>query len=373
MEWRRVTNSVAGLSSPSLFVCSLALGLFGLLMIYSASAALGMQQHGDALFYVKKQAVFFLIGIGTYFFFAQLAVRRLCRYRLFFLLTSLLALVLVLIPGIGVEAGGAQRWLNLGFIRFQPSELVRLMLVFYLAGTLSLRTERLSSFNRGFLPLLIVSSVLMFLLILQPDFGSAMGIFAISLTMWFVGGLPISFLGGLLVLSLPAILFVLFQASYRLQRVMTFLDPWKDPQGAGFQVIQSFNAFYEGGWTGLGLGNGQQKLFYLPEAHTDFILSVVGEELGVVGVAVVTFFFMAILYLGSRIARQQKYSDGYLLAIGCAIFVSLPAMLNMMVTLGLLPTKGMPLPLVSYGGTSLIISMAALGILQSLHFRGKKE
>ncbi len=360
---------MAGLSSMPLFVVAVGLSLFGLLMIYSSSAILGMQRYSDGLYFVKNQGLSLLIGWGLYFIFAQLPIFRFARFRIFFLIFSILILLVVFLPGLGVSAGGARRWVSLGFVSFQPAEFVRLFLIFYLAGTLVEKRDKLSSFNRGFLPLLLVSSLLMFLLVLQPDFGSAMTILILSYGLWFVGGVPWGYLLGLVVLVAPAMLLVLFQASYRVQRVMTFLDPWKDPQGAGFQVIQSFMAFFDGAWFGVGLGNSQQKLFYLPEAHTDFIFSVIGEELGLMGVFLVVSLFLSILYLGIRIARSQASESAYYIGIGLVLMICMPALLNMMVTLGLLPTKGLPLPLLSYGRNSAVVSLMALGMLQSLSHR----
>jgi len=357
---------LGGFSHRPLFILGILLSFFGLLMIYSASAVLGMQKFGDGLFYVKKQATFLAIGWGLYFLVSQINVVKLCKGRLVFLGLGMFLLIAVMIPGLGQTAGGAQRWLSLGFITIQPSELVRLLLVFYLAGTLAIKQDRLYSFNRGFLPLLVVTSTLMLLLLFQPDFGGAMGILLLSIALWFVGGVPIPFLAGLAVLAVPAVVFVIFSASYRAERVMTFLNPWKDPQGAGFQVIQSFAAFYQGGWTGVGLGNSTQKLFYLPEAHTDFIFSLIGEELGVLGVFMVVSLFVTLLLFGSRIAKVQETVEGYYVATGVTFFLCVPATLNMMVTLGLLPTKGLPLPFFSYGGSSLLVSLISLGILQSL-------
>lgn len=363
---------LAGLSNLPLFFTALGASLFGLLMIYSSSAILGMQRFSDGLFFVKNQALSLAAGWVLYFLIAQLPIYRLTRYRIFFLLGAVVILLLVFLPGLGVSAGGAQRWINLGFATFQPAEFVRLFLIFYLAGTLVEKKDKLHSFNRGFLPLLLVSSILMFLLVLQPDFGSAMSVLILSYGLWFVGGVPWGYLLGLAVLVAPAMMLVLFQASYRVQRLMTFLDPWKDPQGAGFQVIQSFMAFFEGGWLGVGLGNSQQKLFYLPEAHTDFIFSVVGEELGLFGVFIVVSLFISILYFGIQISRQQSSQVSYYLGLGLVMMLCMPALLNMMVTLGMLPTKGLPLPLLSYGRNSAMVSLIALGMLQSLNFRARQ-
>lgn len=363
----------AGFSQRPLFLIGLVLSAFGLLIIYSSSAVMGLQKYGDSLFYVKKQAVFLGLGWLLYFLVAQMPWVRLAKLRMPALLVALLLLIVVLIPGIGQSAGGAQRWISLGFGQFQPAELSRLLLLFYIAATLTVRADRLDSFNRGFLPLLLVTGFMMFLLILQPDFGSAMSVFTLSVALWFVGRVPLPYIGGIFILALPGVVFLIMGSGYRAQRMMTFLNPWADPQKSGFQVIQSFVAFYNGGWTGVGLGNSQQKLFYLPEAHTDFILSVLGEELGVVGLITVVGLFLSLLWIGSRITRAQMSNFGYYLAAGLTLFVCLPAMLNMMVTLGMLPTKGLPLPFFSSGGSSLLVSLIALGMLQSLHARRDED
>lgn len=364
---------LAGFSHGPLFLTGLLLSAFGLLMIYSSSAVMGLQKYGDALFYVKKQGIFLAVGWLLYFVMAQIPLVRLTQLRVPTLVLAAGMLIIVMIPGLGHSAGGAQRWISLGFGQFQPAELARLLLVFYIAATLAVRADRLESFNKGFLPLLIVTGMMMFLLVIQPDFGSAMSVFALSVALWFVGRVPIAYIGGIFVLALPAVVLLIFGAGYRAQRVMTFLNPWADPQGNGFQVIQSFLGFYHGGWTGVGIGNSQQKLFYLPEAHTDFIFSVLGEELGVAGIVAVVLLFLALLYFGARITRAQLSNFGYYLAAGVTLFICLPALLNMMVTLGLLPTKGLPLPFFSSGGSSLLVSLMALGMLQSLHSRSSED
>ena len=342
-------------------------------MVYSSSGVLGLQKYGDTLYFVKRHAIFLIAGWGVYFLIAQLPWKRAERLRLLFIGLGILLLSMVLIPGLGVWRGGAQRWLSIGFTQFQPSELVRLLLVFYLAATLALRSERLHSFKKGFLPLLIVTFLLMGLLLMQPDFGGAMSILILSLALWFVGGIPLSYLSGLLILSVPPIIFLMMSSSYRARRIFSFLDPWSDPQGAGFQIIQSFSAFFQGGWTGVGIGSSQQKLYYLPEAQTDFIFSVLGEEMGVVGVSLVVMLFVSLLFCGAKIAKTQLNKFGYYLAVGATLFLLLPALLNMMVTLGMLPTKGLTLPFFSSGGSSLIASMMALGVLQSLYHRRHED
>ncbi|MDB5038002.1 MAG: putative lipid flippase FtsW [Bacteriovoracaceae bacterium] len=364
---------IAGFSNLPLFGMGILLTAFGLLMIYSSSAVMGLQKYGDAFYFVKKQALFLVAGWCLYFVVAQIPIVRLVKLRMLFLVTALLILLAVFLPGIGASAGGAQRWISFGFTRFQPSEIARLLLVFYISATLTLRSDRLNSFNKGFLPLLIVTGAMMFLLILQPDFGGAMSVLVLSIALWFIGGVPMTYLSGLFILTIPAIVLVVMKAAYRAKRVLTFLDPFADSQGSGFQVIQSYLAFFNGGWTGVGIGNSQQKLFYLPEAHTDFIFSVLGEELGVVGVILIVSLFLGVLYLGARITRSQISTFGYYLGCGVTLFLVLPALLNMMVTFGLLPTKGLPLPFFSSGGSSLLACLLALGILQSLSSRRNED
>ena len=369
LKGKSEARSISGLSNLPLFGMGLLLTAFGLLMIYSSSAVMGLQKYGDAFYFVKKQAIFLIAGWVLYFVVAQVPIVRLVHYRMLFLGVALVSLIAVFIPGLGATAGGAQRWISLGFTRVQPSEIARLLLVFYVAATLTLRSDRLKSFNKGFLPLLIVTGAFMFLLILQPDFGGAMSVLVLSLALWFIGGVPMTYLSGLFILTLPAIVLVVMKAAYRAKRVLTFLDPFADSQGSGFQVIQSYLAFLNGGWTGVGIGNSQQKLFYLPEAHTDFIFSVLGEELGVVGVLLIVSLFLGVLYLGAKITRSQISTFGYYLGCGVTLFIVLPALLNMMVTFGLLPTKGLPLPFFSSGGSSLLACLMALGVLQSLSAR----
>lgn len=364
---------IAGFSHRPLFLIGLLLSVFGLLMIYSSSAIMGLQKFGDGLYYVKKQAIFLGLGWTLYFIMAQIPWVKLMRLRMIALGIAVVSLVVVLIPGVGMTAGGAQRWINIGLGQFQPAELAKLLFVFFMAATLTIRADRLESFNKGFLPLLIITTFFMFLLILQPDFGSAMSILALSLALWFIGQVPLAYLGGLFIMALPAVVALILGAGYRAKRVVTFLDPWADPQGNGFQVIQSFVAFYNGGWSGLGLGNSQQKLFYLPEAHTDFIFSVLGEELGVMGVILVVGLFIGLLAFGARVTRSQMSTFGYYLAAGLTLLLCLPALLNMCVTLGLLPTKGLPLPFFSSGGSSILVSLMSLGMLQSLYDRRDEE
>jgi cell division protein FtsW len=275
-------------------------------------------------------------------------------------------LVLLYVPGLGLMKGGARRWLRLGPIVAEPSELVKFALVFFLAEFLSRRQERIREFKHGPLAAFLIVGPITLMILKQPDFGSTVMIALILFAMLFAAGARASHLA---VAGSGAVGVLVFQAaakSYRMKRLTTFLDPWSVARGAGFQLVQSFIALGEGGKWGVGLGAGRQKMFYLPEAHTDFIFAVVGEEFGIIGAAVVVALFLVILFRGMRIAHDEPDPFASLLAVGLTALLSIQALINMSVVIGLIPTKGLPLPFLSYGGTSIIIAMAALGALLAL-------
>ena len=262
----------------------------------------------------------------------------------------LLLLIGVWIPGLGVAAGGAQRWIRIGMLQFQPSEAARLAMVIYLAYSLSKKQERLKVFSIGMIPHLAIFGLLAFLIFLQPDFGSIVILGAVTWVMLYVGGVRLSHLLLPLLVVLPVASLFMVQARYRVVRLMTFLDPWKYQSDEGYQVIHSLMAFGSGGVTGVGIGKGYQKLFYLPEPHTDFIFSVIGEELGMVGVLFILFLYAAVIWRGIVIARRARDPFAQLLAVGLTASLAMQVGVNMSVTLGLLPTKGLTLPFLSYGG-----------------------
>ena len=351
-----------------LFPVLLLVGM-GIVMVYSASSALAVKKFGSGYFFLKKQAFFSLIGIVVLVAFSYIPFRlyRVLTYPA--LVVSVLMLVAVAFTGWGVTAGGSARWLQLGSLRFQPSELARMALVIYLAYSMSKKGELLRDFYVGFLPHLLVLGLLTLLLLVQPDFGSMVIFTALTWIMLFVGGCRITHLLSVIVLLAPMIGLFMTQADYRMRRLMSFLDPWQYPADEGYQIVHSFMAFGTGGITGVGLGKGYQKLFYLPEPHTDFIFSVVGEELGLIGVMIVIVLYGVLLMRGIRIARQTPDRFGSLLAMGITVTLGLQVCINMGVALGLLPTKGLTLPFLSYGGTSLLINMAAVGIMMNIGAR----
>jgi len=355
-----------------LFPVLLLVGI-GVVMVYSASSALALKKFGNEYFFLKKQAVFALIG------FLALLICRYFPYRIFRSLTYpmvVLALGLLLaiqLSAWGVSAGGSARWLRFNEISFQPSEFARFSLIIFLGYSMSKKGDRLKDLYVGFLPHILVLGAFMTLIILQPDFGSVVILGVITWFMLFVGGARIFHLLASLMVLVPFLYFYMIHAEYRLKRIMSFLDPWQYPTEEGYQIIHSLMAFGSGGIWGAGVGNGFQKLFYLPEPHTDFIFSVIGEELGLLGVLAILGLYGIILWRGISIARNSGDEFGAFLAFGMTLALGLQVCTNMGVTLGLLPTKGLTLPFLSYGGTSLLMNMASIGILMNIYASGFKK
>ena len=355
-----------------LFPVLLLVGM-GIIMVYSSSSALALKRYGSDYYFLKRQALFSLVGIVVLVGFSYIPFRL---YRFLTYPTLLLGigmLAAVIFTGWGVSAGGSARWLQVGPIRFQPAELARMALVIYLAYSMSKKDELLRDFYVGFLPHLLVLGVLVLLLSFQPDFGSVVIFAALTWIMLFVGGCRLSHLVGVILLFVPLIWLFMNQAEYRVKRLMSFLHPWEHSSDAGYQIVHSFMAFGTGGITGAGIGKGYQKLFYLPEPHTDFIFSVIGEELGLIGVMIVIILYGIMLMRGIRIARHTQDPFGAFLAMGITVAIGLQVCINMGVTLGLLPTKGLTLPFLSYGGTSLLINMAAVGIMMNIGARDARD
>jgi cell division protein FtsW len=278
-------------------------------------------------------------------------------------------MVLVLIPGIGGSGGGASRWLRLPGFSLQPSEMAKIALVIYMAYSLDKKQEKVKFFSTGFLPYMVVLALLLLLLLKQPDLGSAVTLGMVAIVMLFAAGTRPTYIISMLLLALPFLYFLVMNVDYRRRRILAFLNPWEDPSSSGFQIIQSWIAFGAGGVLGQGLGEGKQKLFYLPEAHTDFILSVVGEELGLAGVLVIGSMFFLLVWRSIRVALGAEDTFGRFLAFGIAVLLGIEAFVNMAVVTGLLPTKGLALPFISYGGSSLIISLFAVGIVLNISSR----
>lgn len=358
----------AKLLFPVLFLVGI-----GIVMVYSASSAVALKRFSTDYFFLRKQAFFALAGI------VALVVCRHFSYKQFrsltypFLLLAILLLVAIKLFGLGYSAGGSMRWLKIGSLTFQPSEFARFALIIYLAYSMDKKKEHIKEFSVGFLPHVFVLGIFIALILMQPDFGSVVIIGTITWIMLFVGGVRITHLLLSLIFILPAAYISMISAEYRIRRIISFLDPWQYPSDEGYQIIHSLMAFGTGGFWGTGIGKGYQKLFYLPEPHTDFIFSVIGEELGLIGVLLIIVLYALIFWRGIAIARNAEDTFGAFIATGLTTAIILQVCVNMGVTLGLLPTKGLTLPFLSYGGTSLLINMASIGILMNIGASGKKE
>jgi cell division protein FtsW len=351
---------------PVLLSAVLLLLTFGVVMVYSASAVYAGARLGDGLWFFKRQALGAGLGLAALLAAMKIGYRRFEALAVPLLAVSLLLLVLVRVPGLGHAAGGAQRWMKLGPITFQPSEIAKLSLVLWLARSLSKKQERIRIFSIGFLPHLIMLGLFAVPLLLEPDFGTAIVLSVLTFALLFVAGARATWLFGVVGALAPIAAILIWRSPYRLQRVLTFLDPWKDPRGHGYQTIESLLGFGAGGSLGVGLGESHQKLFFLPAAHTDFILSIVGEELGFAGVAAVLVLFAIIVWRGLKAAHAASDAFGCYLALGLTLLLSLEAIVNAGMALAILPTKGMALPFISYGMSSVICSCLAAGILLSI-------
>lgn len=350
-----------------LFLTVLALTSIGVVMVYSASSVAATAQFHDSAWYLKRQLLYALVGLAAMSVAWRVHYAKLRRITLPLLGVALLALLAVLLPHIGREAGGARRWLSLGGgLNFQPGELAKLAMILYLANFLANRGARARELGAGLVPPLLVLGALAAPILKQPDLGSALVLAMITFVMLFLGGARLRHLLLLAAASVPAVLAVILRAGYRSQRLLAFVDPWRDPRGSGFHIIQSLLALGSGGLLGLGLGHSRQKFFYLPERHTDFIFAIIGEELGLAGTATVIVLFLLLAVWGYRIASRCPDRYSTLLACGLTSMLVGQAALNIGVVSGTLPITGVPLPFMSFGGSSLVLSFTAVGILLNI-------
>jgi len=349
-----------------LFILIFVLAGIGIAMCYSASAVSALKTMGDSFFYLKKQLIWFGVSFMALLVVQEIDYRVYRKYTTVMLLASLVLLVVVLVPGIGHEAKGSARWINFGFARLQPSEFVKIFMVLYLVKVFSSDADTVGSpVMQMFIPLLIIA--LMFVLImLQPDFGTGVDLLIVSVVILFVSGFPLRYILTLMVLSLPMFYLLVYQVDYRRERILAYLDPWKDRFGNGYHIIQSFIAFKKGGILGVGLGYGTQKIVRLPEPHTDFIFAVIAEEVGIFGTAFIVVLYLLLFMRAITISINAPDEFGRLLAIGLGLLLVVQAYINMGVVTGSLPTTGIPLPFISYGGSSLLSSMIAAGILLNI-------
>lgn len=344
---------------------TLLLVLIGALMIYSTTSVVtpNLKERGITDFYYFKKHLF-TIMVGFIFLFIGYTVKTesLKKFAIPLLVISFISLILVFVPGLGATYNGATRWIRISSLTFQPSELAKLSMVLFLAYYISRPNYRIDSFIHFIIPVIIIS-IFGFVIVKQPDFGAAMSLTFLTLIILFISGTKFRYISSLLILLIPVI-YKLIKEPYRLKRIYAFLNPWEDPLGSGFHLIQSFLAFGSGGLTGVGLGNSRQKLAYLPESHTDFIFSIIGEEFGLIGVTIIVGLFAILFVRCMSVANNIKDNKFiYYLTVGLSLMITLQALINFAVTTGLVPTKGLPLPFISYGGSSLIVNMTAIGII----------
>jgi len=355
----------------------LLLGL-GLVMVYSASIAIaeGSRVTGhQPMYYLMRHALFVAIGIAVGVAVFQVPLRLWQQAAPYLFLIGAGLLTLVLLPGVGREVNGSQRWISLHFVTVQPSELVKLAAVLYAADYTARKAAHMASFRKGFLPMLVVMLVVGWLLLREPDFGAFVVITVIAMGILFLGGMNWKLFAGLFALLLVGFMLLILASPYRLQRVAGFMDPWADSYGTGYQLSHALIAFGRGEWLGVGLGASVEKLFYLPEAHTDFLLAVIAEELGFVGVAAIIAAFTWIVtrafMIGRRAASLERYFSA-LVAQGIGLWIGVQAIINIGVNTGMLPTKGLTLPLVSFGGSALVATCCALAILLRVDWENRQ-
>jgi cell division protein FtsW len=352
-------------SDRILFVTTILLVGLSIVMVYSASAVVALERYQQPYLFLTKQLMWATLGLAFLWLVMGIDYRF---YREPVFIWSCLAIVTVSLIGVlfSPPVNNVRRWFAIGGLGIQPSELAKLSAIVFIAALLERRMHRINDIGYSLLPIGIVVTGLVGLIVAEPDFGTAMSLALIAAVMVFAAGLNYTYITGAALATLPIVAFLVMSSAYRRRRVLAFLNPWDDPLGDGFQIIQSLIAVGTGGISGRGLMNGVQKLFYLPEPHTDFIYSVISEELGLIGASCVLVCFCVIAWRGLRIAQQAPDQFGALLALGLTTMVAVQAFVNMSVVLGLLPTKGIPLPFVSAGGSSLLINLLGMGVLLNI-------
>ena len=335
----------------------------GLVMVYSASSATAYAFHHDTAYYLKRQMLWLVVAVFCAAIAYKLDYRVLRKLDSVILVAALLALVAVLVPHVGIVSGGARRWIGAGGFAFEPSEFAKLALIIYLASAISRRQERIRSLTRGLWPLLIVTFALAGLVLVEPDMGTATLVIFVAFAIIFIAGARLPHLLAIVLAIAPPVALFVLASPYRRDRIFAFLNPWKDPQNTGFHIVQSLLALGSGNVMGLGLGFSRQKFFYLPEQYTDFIFSIVGEELGLIGALCVIALFLCFAYRATKIALAAPDSFGFFLVVGCTALIVIQAFVNIGVTTSSWPVTGVPLPFISFGGSSLIVSLVAVALI----------
>ena len=349
-----------------LFTSIIVLILFGAIMIYSASSIWAEYKYNDSLKYVKNQALFFIIGLILMFLVSKINYKFYLKKSNILLIGCIILLILVLIPGVGMVRNGSRSWFGIGSFGIQPSEFTKLALIIFTSKYLMNNEKNMKNIKKGVLPILCVLFFVFGLIMLQPDFGTGMIIVISIIGLLFVGGVSMKFFIGLGIIGVLGITGLIIIAPYRLARILSFLNPWSDPLGSGFQIIQSLYAIGPGGLFGFGFLNSRQKHFYLPEPQTDFIFSIISEEFGFLGIVIVVTLFLTIIITGFKISKNCKDLFGKYLSFGIMFQLSFQALLNLMVVVGLIPVTGVTLPFLSYGGSSLLITLCSIGVILNI-------
>jgi cell division protein FtsW len=355
-----------------IMLSALTLLALGLTTVFNASTVMAQAQYQDPYFFTKRQAFYALLGFGALILGRTINYRVYQRYTYLILVITMICLVLVFVPGIGGKVRGAARWLKLGPLTVQPSEFAKLAVVLFLAYSLTKKQEKMKFFSIGFLPHMMVAGLFIVLVGLEPDFGTAITLAAIVFTMLFVGGTRLTHITLTLMAGVGLAVIMVLRDPKKLGRVFSYLDPWKHGQDVGYQLKQSLLAIGSGGLWGLGPGQSRAKLFYLPDSHTDFIMSIFSEETGFLGVLAVLALFAVLIYRGLRLSLRAPDAYGSYLALGLTLLIGLPAVINLGVVTGIFPTKGLSLPFLSYGGSSLLANLLAVGILLNISRQTKR-
>lgn len=371
---RKEPNSWIAKLDPWLLLAAVGLILMGLLMVSSASIVISERQYDTAFHYLWRQVIYLGLGLVCGYIVIRIPLEKVQYYSPILLMVAAVSLVLVLIPGLGREVNGSSRWLGVGFLGIQVSEVAKLFAIIYVASYLNRHADEVRKHLSGFIKPMAILAVFALLLLLEPDFGSTVVLSATVLGMLFLAGVRLRIFAIVMTGAVGLLALLAISSPYRLARLTTFIDPWQHQYGSGYQLTQSLIAFGRGGITGVGLGNSIQKLFYLPEAHTDFLFAVLAEELGLIGILVVLTLFSLLVYRGFAIGRaafkKENLFNAYL-AYGFSLWIGLQALINMGVNAGLLPTKGLTLPFMSYGGSSLLVMCLVLAILFRIDYENK--
>ena len=349
-----------------LLISVILLSIFGLIMIYSASYIWAEYKFNDPYKFLKNQGLFFIIGLFFMYCISKINYNFYYKKSNIILLICFILLILVLIPGIGTIRNGSRSWFGIGSFGIQPSEFTKLGLIIYVSKYLSNNENSIKNIKKSVLPVLFLTLFIFGIIMLQPDFGTGTIIVMSIIVLMFVGGVNIKFFLKIGLLGVIGIVALIAIAPYRLARVLSFLNPWKDPLGSGFQIIQSLYAIGPGGLFGLGFGNSIQKHFYLPEPQTDFIFSIISEEFGFLGIIIIVLLFLIIILSGFKISKKCNNLFGKYLSFGITFQMAFQALLNLMVVVGLIPVTGVTLPFLSYGGSSLLITLCSIGIILNI-------